>query len=67
MTRAPVNPKLLRWARERAGLEQDELAHRFPKLPEWEAGTGQPTLKQLEAFAKAVHVPVSVCFAFLLG
>ena len=62
MTRAPINPDLLRWARERAGKEQEELAHRFPKLPEWEAGKGQPTLKQLEAFAKAVHVPVGYLF-----
>ena len=51
--RAAVNPVLLRWARERAGvMEAGELARRFPKLSEWEAGTAQPTLNQLEAFAR---------------
>jgi Zn-dependent peptidase ImmA (M78 family)/transcriptional regulator with XRE-family HTH domain len=62
MTRAPVHPHLLRWARERAGLEPADLAHRFPKLEAWEAGETLPTLKQVEAFARAVHVPVGYLF-----
>jgi Zn-dependent peptidase ImmA (M78 family) len=62
MTRVAVEPRILRWARERARLELDELAARFNKLPEWEAGETLPTLKQLEAFAKAVHVPVGYLF-----
>ncbi|MCI0740819.1 MAG: XRE family transcriptional regulator, partial [Gemmataceae bacterium] len=62
MTRVAVEPRILRWARERAGLGPDELAARFKKLPEWEEGETQPTLKQLEAFAKAVHVPVGYLF-----
>ena len=62
MKRVEVEPNLLRWARERARLDIDELAARFKKLPEWEAGETQPTLKQLEAFAKAVHVPVGYLF-----
>ena len=47
MLRVPLNPDLLRWARERAGLEVEDLAGRFPKLELWEAGELQPTLKQL--------------------
>ena len=62
MTRVAVNPTLIRWARERAGLAQEALAARFKKLPEWEAGETQPTLKQVEAFAHAVHVPVGYLF-----
>lgn len=62
MTRAAVNPDLLRWARKRAGLDVEDLVHRFAKLPEWENGEALPTLKQLEAFAKAVHVPVGYLF-----
>ena len=62
MTRVAVNPALIRWARERAGLAQEALAARFKKLPEWEAGETQPTLKQVEAFAHAVHVPVGYLF-----
>ncbi|MCS1407101.1 MAG: hypothetical protein M2R45_00257 [Verrucomicrobia subdivision 3 bacterium] len=34
MTRVPVNPELLRWARERAGRAQEDLALRFKKLPD---------------------------------
>ena len=62
MIRVTVNPELLRWARERAGLAQEALAEKFKKLPEWEAGATPPTLKQIEAFARAVHVPVGYLF-----
>ena len=62
MTRIPVNPELLRWARERSGLAQEDLATKFKKLPDWEDGEAQPTLKQVEAFARAVHVPVGYLF-----
>ncbi len=62
MMLAPVKPDLLRWARERAGLEREALAPRFPKLPEWESGEKQPTLRQVEAFARAVQVPLGHLF-----
>lgn len=62
MTRVPVNPELLRWARERSGLAPEDLATKFKRLPEWEAGETYPTLKLIEAFARAVHVPVGSLF-----
>src|SRR5690606_12377001 len=62
MTRIPINPELLTWARERAGLDTLALSGRFPKLSEWEAGELQPTLRQLEDFARAVHVAVGLLF-----
>jgi Zn-dependent peptidase ImmA (M78 family) len=62
MTRIPVNPELLTWARERAGLDALALAGRFPKLNEWEGGELQPTLRQLEDFARTVHVAVGYLF-----
>ena len=62
MIRAPVNPGLLRWTRERAGVAQEDLTAKFKKLPEWEDGQLQPTLKQAEAFARAVHAPVGYLF-----
>ena len=62
MTRITVNPDLLIWARERAGLDRLALAERFPKLTGWEDGTLVPTLRQLENFARAVHVPVGFLF-----
>jgi len=60
--RVEVRPDLLRWARERARLEPAALADRFPRLAEWERGERRPTLKQLEAFAKATHAPVGYLF-----
>ena len=62
--RVPIKPDLIRWARERAGLEQAALAARFGKLPEWEAGEAQPTLRQVEAFARAVNVPTGHLFLY---
>ena len=62
MNRVPVSPELLRWASERSTLEMSELTERFPMLPKWEAGEVLPTLKQLEAFARVVHVPVGFLF-----
>ena len=62
MMRIPVDPSLLRWARERAGISQRILTAKFKRLPEWEEGETQPTLRQVEAFARAVHVPVGYLF-----
>ena len=56
--RVEVNPELLIWARERSGLELDDLVRRYPKLPQWEAGALSPTLKQLESYAQTTHAPV---------
>jgi Zn-dependent peptidase ImmA (M78 family) len=60
--RVDVKPELLRWARERAGAGLDDLAHRFPKLREWESGTAQPTFKQLEQYAHATYAPFGYFF-----
>lgn len=60
--RAPVRPELLRWARERAGLSAEALARRIPQLEAWEQGDAQPTLKQVEKFAKATYTPVGFLF-----
>jgi Zn-dependent peptidase ImmA (M78 family) len=38
------------------------LHKRFPKLPAWEKGAAQPTLRQLEQYAHAVHVPIGFLF-----
>jgi Zn-dependent peptidase ImmA (M78 family) len=62
MMRAEMKPELLRWARERAGFEPGSLARRFPQLEAWERGEANPTLKQLERFAKATHTPIGFLF-----
>lgn len=58
----PVKPQLIVWARERAKLDQEALVDRFPKIQDWENGEIKPTLRQLENFAKAVHVPIGYLF-----
>ena len=60
--RVDVKPELLRWARERAGIEPDVLVKRFPKYREWESGQKQPTLKQLEKLAKVTRAPIGSFF-----
>ncbi len=62
MTRVAVQPDLYRWARERSHQDEFALAARFPKLHEWESGQSQPTLKQLEGYARATHAPVGYFF-----
>lgn len=62
MLRVSLDPALLRWARERSGLEAADLVGRFPKLELWEAGELQPTLKQVEGFAKATRTPIGYLF-----
>jgi Zn-dependent peptidase ImmA (M78 family) len=60
--RVPVRPEMLTWARERSRLEPEDLFRRFKALPAWEEGAKQPTLKQLEDFARATHTPVGYLF-----
>jgi Zn-dependent peptidase ImmA (M78 family)/transcriptional regulator with XRE-family HTH domain len=62
MTRVAIKPDLLRWARERARMDTLDLEARFPKLADWERREISPTLKQLEAYARATHVPVGYLF-----
>lgn len=62
MSRVAVKPELLQWARQRVGFPLEALAGRFPRLEAWERGDVRPTLKQLEAFAKATRVPIGYLF-----
>ena len=62
MPKVKVEPLMLRWALERAGPDRERLERRFPKIQAWEDGEVRPTLKQLESFAKTVHVPIGYLF-----
>ena len=62
MTRVAVKPDLLSWARERSGVSIVALKRKFPNLEAWERGEAHPTLKQLEAFAKATYAPIGYLF-----
>jgi Zn-dependent peptidase ImmA (M78 family) len=61
VTRVEVSSEVLEWAVKRTST-LIELEHKFPKLPEWIKGESQPTLRQLEAFAKATATPLGFFF-----
>jgi Zn-dependent peptidase ImmA (M78 family) len=62
MNRLSVKPELLRWARARSGRTTESLMKHFPRLGLWEQGKEGPTLKQMEAFAKATRTPIGFFF-----
>ena len=62
MNRVSIQPALLRWARERSQRSAVELQKRFPQLEAWEQGNTLPTLKQLEAYARATRTPIGYLF-----
>ena len=57
-----VKPDLLQWAIERSGLPEEFLFEKFPKLEAWISLEKQPTLKQLQSFAKKTMVPFGYLF-----
>lgn len=52
------------WAIQRAGLTVDDYIERHPKIALgcWMDGTKEPTIRQLEDFAKSVNVPFGFLF-----
>lgn len=60
--RVSVKPAIYRWAYERNRLSIEDATERFEHLPEWIEGTAEPTLKQLEVFANAMHAPIGFFF-----
>jgi len=61
MTRIAISESVLRWALERSG-RFNLVQKKFPKLSEWLQGQSQPTLRQLEALAKATLTPLGYLF-----
>ncbi len=62
MTTVAASIPVLRWAAQRARLDDAELTVRYPKWPLWITGDAQPTLKQLEAIAKLTHTAFGYFF-----
>src|SRR5680860_29001 len=57
-----INTDMLTWAVDRAGHDVDEFVFTFPNLQEWLEEKKKPTFKQLQKFAKKVHVPFGYLF-----
>lgn len=64
--RANINPGLLVWARETAGLPRDAAAKKIgvkpARLAEWEEGRLRPTVTQLRKAASVYKRPLAVFF-----
>ena len=60
--RVDVRPEMYGWALDRAGLDRETAAERFPRLSDWESGDRRPTFKQLEAFASRTYTPIGFFF-----
>ena len=58
----PISPKLVEWARKRAGFTVQEAAEKFSHIAAWEAGEDFPTYPQLERLAEEFKVPIAVFF-----
>jgi Zn-dependent peptidase ImmA (M78 family)/transcriptional regulator with XRE-family HTH domain len=62
----PVNPAILRWAREESGYTPERVAARLQvkqeRVRNWEAGERQPTQRQLEELAKFLRRPLGIFF-----
>jgi len=62
MDHVSIKPEILVWACERSGHSIEDMRARFPKIERWSSGEDSPTLKQLEKFSKAAHVPIGFLF-----
>jgi transcriptional regulator with XRE-family HTH domain len=64
--KAHINPKILRWIRERSGLDMGDAARVASISPDqlarWEAGESQPTFIQAQKLAQALHTPFGYLF-----
>lgn len=62
MNTVPASIPVLRWAATRARLDEPAVERRFHKWPLWLSGEAQPTLRQLENFARLTHTPIGYFF-----
>ncbi len=61
-TEVNINTEMLTWAIARAGYNLHDFFAKLPNVAEWIEGTKKPTVKQLEAFSKKVHLPFGYLF-----
>ncbi|MBA7662181.1 hypothetical protein ES703_70207 [subsurface metagenome] len=69
--RIPVNPEVLRWARETAGFDIDDVVEKIKRkrvtpvtIKSWEKGTTSPTYAQLERLAYEIYKRPLALFFF---
>ncbi len=61
-----INPALLSWSRQRAGLSEAQVAKgmavKLERVTEWEGGKSLPSFNQAQKWAAIVHVPFGFLF-----
>ena len=62
MTTVAASVPVLLWAAKRTRLDDADLSARFPKWLLWLSREAQPTLKQLEDFARLTHTAIGYFF-----
>jgi Zn-dependent peptidase ImmA (M78 family) len=62
MTKVAISIPVLRWAARRAQIKPEDAVARYPKWAAWLAGEAQPTLRQVEDFARWTHTPFGYFF-----
>ena len=62
MERITVNPKLILWAIDRAGLTVEDLQAKFPKIEGWINKEAYPTMRQLELLAARTRTALGYFF-----
>lgn len=62
MTTVAASIPVLHWAAQRAHFDDEALAGHYPKWPQWLTGEAQPTLRQLEDFARRTHTAIGFFF-----
>ena len=60
--RVNIQPDILRWAIQRAGVSEEKAIEAFPLLDSWLPQKKQPTLNQLKRFAVKFYVPLVYLF-----
>ena len=63
---APINPRVLVWARQDSGWAREDVAKKLAikveRLESWESGEKKPTVRQVQNLAKFLHRPLSIFF-----
>ena len=66
MSRAIITPAILLWARKRAAVSHAQLAQKLgvkeEHVHQWEGGIEQPTFRQAQDLARALHIPLGYLF-----
>ena len=62
MNNVAASVPVLRWAAARAHLSDEKLSLKFGKWAAWLTGEAQPTLRQLEDFARLTHTAIGYFF-----